>query len=284
MTPVKLLRQMLRTSTLAFALALLNGCGGDAPQPTTPSQPKSRAKVSRAPTRALEPKVILSALKGNEADVHACFDAVASAEPGFVQLSWQVDRDGAASQARVERSAVSGDSVGDCLREQVENLRFGSQEQPAVARWTFVSELYKPDPELAIAKKKREQKQRNKKRRPDEPRRERTESGVSIERSSPGFLEPALIDEAVQAGFGLFAHCYRSALERHPKLEGVVRLRFVIDAEGVVSTVRDGGSEIEDAELVDCVAEGFFALEFPEPNRGDVHVLYRVVFDAGYGG
>jgi len=199
-----------------------------------------------------------------------------------VQLSWRVDREGMANHARVERSAVSEESVGECLREHVENLRFGSQEQPAIARWTFVSELYKPDPEAALAKKKREQKLKKRKR--DAPRRERSESGVAIERGSPGFLEPALIDEAVQAGFGLFAHCYRSALERHPKLEGVVRLRFVIDEDGVVSTVRDGGSDIDDPELVDCVAEGFFALEFPEPRRGDVHVLYRVVFDAGYGG
>jgi hypothetical protein len=280
MTSVKLVRQMLRTTTLALALALLNGCGSEAPAPITPSPPKSRPRAS-APTRSLEPKVILSALKGNEADLHACFDAAASAEPGFVQLSWQVDRAGVPSRARVERSDVADDTIGECLQERVEVLRFGAQERPAIARWTFVAELYKPDPEAALAKQKRDKK---KQRKRDAPRRERSESGVAIERGSPGFIEPALIDEAVQAGFGLFAHCYRSALERHPKLEGVVRLRFVIDEDGVVSTVRDGGSEIDDPQLVDCVAEGFFALEFPEPRRGDAHVLYRVVFDAGYGG
>jgi hypothetical protein len=279
MTSVKLLRQTLWPSWLA--LALFMACGGEAPTPITPSQPKSRPRKS-TPTRSLEPKVILSALKGNEADLHACFDAAASAEPGFVQLSWHVDADGLPSRARVERSAVADETIGQCLRERVEALRFGTQARPAIARWTFVSELYKPDPEAALAKQKREQ--RKKKKRRDEPRRERSESGVAIERGSPGFLEPSLIDEAVQAGFGLFAHCYRSALERHPKLEGVVRLRFVIDEDGVVSSVRDGGSEIDDPALVDCVAEGFFALEFPEPRRGEVHVLYRVLFDAGYGG
>ena len=280
MTSVKLVRQMLRTFAPVFALALLNSCGGETPAPVTPSQAKSAPRVARAPSRTLEPKVILSALKGNEADLHACFDG--SADAGFVRLSWQVDREGLASRARVEQSAVSDPEAGACLREHVESLRFGSQAESALARWTFVSELYKPDPDAALKKKKLEQSR--KKRGRNTARRERSESGVSIERGSPGFLEPAAIDEAVEAGFGLFAHCYRSALERHPKLEGVVRLRFVIDEDGAVSTVRDGGSEIEDPELVDCVAEGFFALEFPEPRRGDVHVLYRVVFDAGYGG
>jgi hypothetical protein len=281
MTSVKLLRQMLRPSWLA--LAPLTACAGEPPPPVAPSQPQSRPRAS-APTRSLElePKVILSALKGNEADLHACFDAAPSAEPGFVQLSWHVDAEGLASRARVERSAVADEAIGQCLRERVEALRFGTQERPAIARWTFVSELYKPDPEAALAKQKREQ--RKKKKRRDQPRRERTESGVAIERGSPGFIEPSLIDEAVQAGFGLFAHCYRSALERHPKLEGVVRLRFVIDEDGAVSSVRDGGSAIDDPALVDCVAEGFFALAFPRPRRGDVRVLYRVVFDAGYGG
>jgi len=32
---------------------------------------------------------------------------------------------------------------------------------------------------------------------------------------------------------------------------------------------------------VDCVAEGFYALRFPEPEHGQVNVLYRIRFDNG---
>jgi hypothetical protein len=45
--------------------------------------------------------------------------------------------------------------------------------------------------------------------------------------------------------------------------------------------VLDSGSEIPDNRMVDCIAEGIFALSFPEPRDGDVAVLYRVVFDSG---
>ncbi len=44
--------------------------------------------------------------------------------------------------------------------------------------------------------------------------------------------------------------------------------------------MRDGGSDLPDQRVINCVAQGIFALQFPKPERGSVHVLYRVVFDA----
>lgn len=84
----------------------------------------------------------------------------------------------------------------------------------------------------------------------------------------------------MQAGFGLFAHCYREAIARHPRLSGSVRLRMVIGRDGLVDEIADSNSEIPDAEIIDCVAEGFFALRFPKPRKGTVRLTYRIVFDA----
>jgi hypothetical protein len=97
-------------------------------------------------------------------------------------------------------------------------------------------------------------------------------------------MEPSAVDDIVSANFGLFAHCYRGALERRPGLAGVVRLRFVIGDGGNVVSVRDAGSELPDGKLVDCVAEGFYALSFPKAPGDEVRVLYRLVFDSGISG
>jgi len=55
----------------------------------------------------------------------------------------------------------------------------------------------------------------------------------------------------------------------------------VVGTAGAVSEVSDGGSDLTDRQVVDCIAEGFYALRFPEPQRGSVQVLYRIGFDAG---
>jgi hypothetical protein len=60
-----------------------------------------------------------------------------------------------------------------------------------------------------------------------------------------------------------------------------VRLRFVVGEDGIVTAVEDGGSDLTDRQVVDCVAEGFYSLRFPEPERGDAHLIYRIHFGDG---
>ena len=103
---------------------------------------------------------------------------------------------------------------------------------------------------------------------------------MAIEAASPGFLDPARIEGVVQSGFGLYGHCYRDGLSRDPRLGGAVRLKLVIDTSGGVERISDGGSDLPDRRVINCVAQGLFALKFPKPERGSVHVLYRVLFDA----
>ena len=84
-----------------------------------------------------------------------------------------------------------------------------------------------------------------------------------------------------QAGYPLFARCYRDGVNRDSSLDGTVRLHFVVGSGGAVSEVSDRGSDLTDRQVVDCIAEGFYALRFPEPQHGTVQVLYRLGFEVG---
>jgi len=223
---------------------------------------------------------VVTAFRGNEPSFQACFNLSGVTARGVLRLAWQVDTTGTASGARVEESKVGDPTIGECLGEQIAAVHFGAQEAPAEARWTFVSRLFEPPPPDEEQNKKKARKRGS----GAEHREATPEKGVSIESSSPGFMDPRSVDDVVAANFGLFAHCYRAALERHPGLAGVVRLRFVVGRGGSVVSVRDAGSELADGRLVDCVAEGFYALSFPKAPEDEVRVLYRLVFDSGLSG
>jgi hypothetical protein len=94
-------------------------------------------------------------------------------------------------------------------------------------------------------------------------------------------LAPDAIDNVVAAGYPLFARCYRDGVSRDINLDGTVRLHFVVGSAGAVSEVSDRGSDLSDRQVVDCIAEGFYALRFPQPQHGSVQVLYRIGFEAG---
>jgi hypothetical protein len=115
----------------------------------------------------------------------------------------------------------------------------------------------------------------------DRDRAEAQDQGVQLEKGSPGSLDLAEVDDIVESGFPLFARCYRDGVQRNSNLDGAVRLRFVVGDDGFVTAVEDGGSDLTDRQVIDCVAEGFYALHFPEPQRGDAHLVYRIHFDAG---
>jgi hypothetical protein len=278
---------MLRPERLALVprsfvgVVFATACGGP-PAPTPLAKHETRQRAESRAKATLDPRTVVTAFRGNEPSLHSCFNLSGETARGTLRLAWRVDATGTASRARVEEAKVLDPTIGECLREQITALHFGQREAPAEARWTFVSRLFDPPPPDDEEKKKERARKRKGKR--DERREPPVEKGVSIEPSSPGFIEPRAVDDVVQANFGLFAHCYRAALERHPGLSGVVRLRFVIAPGGRVVNVRDAGSELPDGRLVDCVAEGFYALSFPKTPDDEVRVLYRLVFDSGVSG
>jgi hypothetical protein len=271
-----------RRSILAIAVvALTIGCGGASPVAHSEPAPVRKAPAPQprveAPAEPLPPLQILFGLKGTDPRLRECL-LVNAQTPGFARIRWVVEPEGVVHGPQIEQATVE-DPVATCLVESLAELKFQPIERPSVARWTFVRSLDRSAvPETATRDKK---KRRNEKKRKDRDHDSVREPGLAIAPSSPGWLPPERIENVVQAGYGLFAHCYRAGLDRDASLGGAVRLKFVIDERGAVARVVDGGSDLPDARVIGCMAEGLYALEFPRPARGRVHVFYNVVFDSG---
>jgi len=258
----------------AFVFALFAvACGGSSePEPRTAGEAAPRSAKPKPELPELDVMKVARGLRGNEADLRSCFASGGEPVRGFMKLSFEVETTGTVSNVEVETSSFAEPSVTTCLTDRVAGLRFDAPEAKAKTHWTFVSGLYqKPDDDEKPNQRKKKKKQ---------PEDDRVQ-GVVIDEKSRGSLEPEEIEEVVHAGFGLFAHCYREGLARTPRLAGTVELRMVIGRDGLVDSLRDAESTIPDPELIDCVAEGFFALRFPKPRKGTVRLFYRIVFDNG---
>jgi len=96
-----------------------------------------------------------------------------------------------------------------------------------------------------------------------------------------GRLPPEVIQRIVRQNFGRFRLCYENGLRGNPNLQGRVTARFVIDRSGAVGMTADGGSDIPDSGVVQCVVRGFGNLSFPQPEGGMVTVVYPIQFNPG---
>jgi FHA domain len=95
-----------------------------------------------------------------------------------------------------------------------------------------------------------------------------------------GRLPAEVIQRIVRQNFGRFRNCYESALRTNPSLTGRVAVKFVIGRDGGVTMASDGGSDLPDQNVVQCVTRGFQNLSFPSPEGGIVTVVYPLVFSA----
>jgi hypothetical protein len=96
-----------------------------------------------------------------------------------------------------------------------------------------------------------------------------------------GRLPPEVIQRIVRQNFGRFRLCFENGLTKNPNLQGRVTVKFIIDRAGAVSQAADGGSELPDAAVVQCVVRGFSNLSFPAPEGGLVQVAYPIIFTPG---
>jgi hypothetical protein len=92
-----------------------------------------------------------------------------------------------------------------------------------------------------------------------------------------GRLEPEDIRRVVREHFQPLRQCYLTGLVTNAKLTGKLIARLVIDREGKVSHVADGGSDIADEEVRTCALKTFYRLRFPRPQGGIVTVNYPVL-------
>jgi hypothetical protein len=262
--------------SLLPSLLLLSSCGSAVQTAEAPDVDREDAAPSprraRAPRTELTAAEVVIKLRGNETDIRRCFFANPSAR-GTLSLSWHVNTDGRVEHLKREGSTLSDPRIEQCLSEKLTEVRFDPRAEPARAGWTFVFRLVEPP------KDRRGRKRKITKR--DRDRAEDRDQGVELEKGSPGSLDLAAVDNVIESGYPLFARCYRDGVQRNSNLDGAVRFRFVVGESGQVTMVEDGGSDLTDRQVIDCVAEGFYALRFPEPSRGNAHLVYRIHFDAG---
>jgi hypothetical protein len=93
-----------------------------------------------------------------------------------------------------------------------------------------------------------------------------------------GHLPPEVIQRIVRQNDGRYRFCYQQALKTNPELTGRVAVKFLIGRDGSVAFSADGGSDIPDQGVRQCVVSSFTQLSFPAPDSGVVTVVYPIVF------
>jgi len=94
-----------------------------------------------------------------------------------------------------------------------------------------------------------------------------------------GSLDKELIRQVIRRNINQVRYCYETQLQRNPKLNGKVSIKFVISAAGTVASSQVASSTVDNAELEACVAGRVRAWEFPKPKGGGVVVVtYPFVF------
>lgn len=237
----------------------LSGCGSS-------SRPAADAGTGKTEADAwLDPIVVVTGMRGSEDDYRRCFMRAMN-ERGLVETEFQVGSRGEVVGLEVVRSTIGRADVAECLTTEMRKRRFESAGREAKGRWTFVFRLTDP-----IEKKEYE------KRLELESEREDAE-GVVVDATSSGRLPVERIEETVTAAYPLFARCYRDAISRSGRAGGILRLRLVIGSQGRLVELGDAGTVLPDPYAVDCIAESFYAMRFPEPNGGTVQANYRLEF------
>jgi len=96
-----------------------------------------------------------------------------------------------------------------------------------------------------------------------------------------GRLPPEVIQRVVRQNFGRFRLCYENGLRGNPSLNGRVVTKFVIGRDGSVTASQDGGSDLPDRQVIQCIVRSFGTLSFPEPQGGAAMVTYPLIMQPG---
>jgi len=92
-----------------------------------------------------------------------------------------------------------------------------------------------------------------------------------------GHLSPDDVERVVRARYNRFEGCYESTAAAKPRLQGRVVVAFSIAADGTVASAMDGGSDLPDPSVVQCIVRAFSSLVFPKPESGTVAVTYPLM-------
>ncbi|HOX42401.1 MAG TPA: AgmX/PglI C-terminal domain-containing protein [Myxococcota bacterium] len=94
-----------------------------------------------------------------------------------------------------------------------------------------------------------------------------------------GPLPKEIIRRVIKQHQAQVRYCYEKELLRDPKLEGKLKVKFVIGPEGQVSRAEIVDDELKSPAVAGCVQKVFQRLRFPAPKGGGVvNVTYPLVF------
>ena len=90
-----------------------------------------------------------------------------------------------------------------------------------------------------------------------------------------GAIDKELIRKVIQEHASQIRYCYEQELTRDPKLEGKVAIRWVINADGRVSSpqVDTGATTLMNDKVHHCMMERIASWEFPKPKGGGIAVI-----------
>lgn len=97
-------------------------------------------------------------------------------------------------------------------------------------------------------------------------------AGVTVN----GRLPVEVVQRIVRQNYGRFRLCYEIGLRSNPNLQGKVSTQFTVQPDGSVANVANAGSDLPDANVVNCVVQAFRGLSFPAPEGGVVKVVYPI--------
>jgi len=245
------------------ASLLLFGCGAAPAESPKPVEEAPTQEAAPAPRLERMDTVRLSyALRGSEEGFRKCFMRSMESR-GKVNVQFTVDNAGSVHGAQVLESSLGQHQVEQCLVDQLHELEFGNQSTPSVNRFTFVFRLTDP-----LSEKQRKALLQKAKRQSGE--------ALKILPESKGTIDLNHVAEVVQAGYPLYAHCYRDSIQRRGESRGVVRFQLHINETGSVFDLKDEGSIMPDPFAVDCMAEAFYLMQFDAPNQGPTTLRYTM--------
>jgi len=93
-----------------------------------------------------------------------------------------------------------------------------------------------------------------------------------------GKLPMEVVRRIVRQHLSMFRACYEDGLKRNPSVQGRITTKYVIGQDGDVVTAQDGGSDLPDANVVQCVVNRFKTFAYPKPEGGVVLVSFPLVF------
>lgn len=271
-------RSWSRCATLVPLIALLTeACASRASTvapPWKPDDPATCVDWKESPEEALSRErtdALREPANRELATLAHCTKALPASEDAVAEWTLEVEPDGSIAGVRIVGSTLTDCRPLECVRTALVGRRLSvapSKEPSKLGQLVRLRRGSVSDADVAEVLQRLA--------RPDVPKT-CAEPGATIS----GRLPPAEIQRIIRSKYDVFRKCYESALARNPNAEGLLSVRFVINAEGRVTLPRIAENTIPDCDAVRCVRDNFLPLVFPKPQGGIVTVVYPIMFSPG---